>query len=107
MVDWQGVVADIRAHLVAKHADGSNSFGYRELTDLLQELEVRHRLVEGLPEKALRVYGSALQEVLIKNHPPDAATADSAEAEMVGPFTPSSAVRPEKEHHVSSRAAVG
>lgn len=61
LVDWHGVVLDLRAYLVGK--DG-NSFGQRELVQLLTELEVKHAQVEGLPERALRLYGEQLQEAL-------------------------------------------
>lgn len=101
MVDWEAVVADLRAFLVARHLDGHNSFGYRELTDLLQELQVKHRLEEGLPEKALRVYGSALREALVKNTPPDTTEADAAEAEMAVRSTGPAGIGPGKASNAS------
>lgn len=61
LIDYEGVVADLEAYIEEK--DG-NSFGERELTDLLRRLRVRHRIHEGLAEKALRLYGSELAESL-------------------------------------------
>jgi hypothetical protein len=60
-------VLDLESYIEDK--DG-NSFGERELTDLLRKLRVKHRLpAEGLAEKALRLYGSELAEAL-RNRPP-------------------------------------
>lgn len=61
LVDWEAVVHDLEAFIANKQG---NSFGQRELTDELLRLRVLHRQVEGLPEKALRLYGSELIDVL-------------------------------------------
>jgi hypothetical protein len=61
LIDYEAVVHDVEAYIEGK--DG-NSFGERELTDLLRSLRVRHRIQEGLPERALRLYGPQLAESL-------------------------------------------
>lgn len=72
LVDWEAVVLDFQGHIRSK-----NSHGQRELTDKLADLIVQHRQVEGLPEKALRLYGPELHEIL-SNHP----DTDEAVAEL-------------------------
>lgn len=59
--DYEAVVQDLEAFIQGK--DGP-SFGRRELVDKLLELRVRHRMAEGLPERALRLYGPELTEIL-------------------------------------------
>lgn len=59
LVDWEAVVLDLEARLQTK-----GSWGRRELIEHLTEARVRHRIPEGLPEKALRLYGEQLIEVL-------------------------------------------
>ena len=61
LVDWEAVVLDLRAYMQQKEG---NSYGHRELADLLDELTVRHRQVEGLAVKALRLYGDELADVI-------------------------------------------
>lgn len=55
LIDWEAVVLDLEAYIAAKH-----SHGQRELLARLAELRVQHRQIEGLPEKALRLYGTDL-----------------------------------------------
>ncbi len=59
LVDWEAVVLDLEAHVMSR-----NSHGQRDLLRVLTELKIRHRQVEGLPEKALRLYGPELAEAL-------------------------------------------
>jgi hypothetical protein len=61
LVDWEAVILDLEEFIETK--DG-RSFGQRELTDLLRGLRVRHRIQEGLPERALRLYGPDLIDAL-------------------------------------------
>lgn len=61
LVDWEAVVLDFEEYVRTR-----NSHGQRDLLAVLADLRVRHRQVEGLPVKALRLYGSELEEVL--NH---------------------------------------
>lgn len=59
VVDHEAVLADLEAHIQAK-----GSWGRRELIEYLAAARARHRVPEGLPEKALRLYGPQLIEVL-------------------------------------------
>jgi hypothetical protein len=59
IVDHEAVLADLEAHLQSK-----GSWGRRELIEYLSEARARHRVPEGLSEKALRLYGPQLIEVL-------------------------------------------
>lgn len=59
LVDWEAAWLDLAAHVRSK-----NSHGQRELTDLMADLTVEHRQVEGLPEKVGRVYLPSLVEEL-------------------------------------------
>jgi hypothetical protein len=59
LVDWEAVVQDLKAHVRSK-----NSHGQRELTDFLADAEVRHRQIEGLVEKSLRLWGDELVEAV-------------------------------------------
>ena len=59
LVDHEAVLAALKAAIRAKP-----SFGRRELTDLLCDLEVLHRKDESVPERALRVYLPELLEQL-------------------------------------------
>lgn len=59
LLDYEGIVLDLERHFLTK-----NSFGQRELLALVAQLRVDHRQVEGLPEKALRLYGSDLAEAV-------------------------------------------
>lgn len=70
LVDWEAVVHDLEAYIDSKPG---RSFGERELTAELRGLRVRHRVTEGLPERALRLYGASLIDVLR----PTPATPDS------------------------------
>lgn len=62
--DWQRVAEGVKDYLDAKHGRGENSFGHRELTDLITRLERENRLPESLVTKALRHYGEELSDVL-------------------------------------------
>lgn len=59
LVDWEAVVLDLEDYIADK-----NSHGQRDLLAKLAELRSRHRQIEGLAEKALRLYGEELIEVL-------------------------------------------
>jgi hypothetical protein len=59
LVDWEALVLDLEAHVRSK-----NSHGQRELLDLLADLRSRHRVSEGLPERAGRLYLPELLEEL-------------------------------------------
>lgn len=59
LVDWEAVALDLEGYVLSR-----NSHGQRDLLAKLAELKIRHRQVEGLPEKALRLYGSELAEAL-------------------------------------------
>lgn len=61
LVDYEAVVLDLEEYIQGK--DG-RSFGERELTDVIRGLRVRHRVQEGLPERALRLLGPDLIDVL-------------------------------------------
>lgn len=74
-VDWESVVLDVVARLRTK-----NSHGQRELTDFITDSITAHRLPEGLPERALRVYGPELADVLSQkatSRSPERADADA------------------------------
>lgn len=55
LTDWEAVVADLEAYVLTR-----NSHGQRDLLAKLADLRSRHRQIEGLPEKALRLYGEEL-----------------------------------------------
>jgi hypothetical protein len=61
LVDWEAVVLDLRKYMLEKPG---NSYGHAELSAKLDALTIQHRQVEGLPEKALRLYGSDLADAL-------------------------------------------
>ena len=70
LIDWEAVCHDLEAFIEEK--DG-NSFGQRELVDQLLVLRVKHRQVEGLPEKALRLYSEDLVDALSRGPNTDGA----------------------------------
>lgn len=57
LVDYEAVVLDLEAEVAAK-----NSHGQRDLLRKIAELRQEHRVTEGLPERALRLYGAELGE---------------------------------------------
>lgn len=59
LVDWEAVALDLEAHVLSK-----NSHGQRDLLAKIAELKIRHRQIEGLVEKATRLYGPELAEAL-------------------------------------------
>lgn len=59
LVDYEALLLDLKAAVIAK-----NSHGQRDLLGLIARLEVEHRVEEGLPERAIRLYGQDLQEAL-------------------------------------------
>lgn len=61
LVDWEAAFLDLEAYIEGK--DG-RSFGQRELSDEMRRLRVRHRVPEGLPERAMRLLGPDLMEAL-------------------------------------------
>jgi hypothetical protein len=62
LIDWEGVVLELEGHVLSK-----NTHGQRELLAKLAELRVRHRQIEGLPEKALRLYGPELADAVSRH----------------------------------------
>lgn len=62
LIDCEQVLLDLKQHLLAKH-----SHGQRDLIGLIAQLEVKHRVEEGLPERAIRLYGTELQEALTRD----------------------------------------
>lgn len=79
LVDYEAVLHDLEAYMQGK---SGNSFGQRELTDLLAELRVRHRQPEGLVERALRLFDPELQEILAVQRGQSAAGSVEVEPEM-------------------------
>lgn len=77
ITDYEAVVADLRIYLV-----GKRSFGQRELIIKLTELEAKHRVEEGLPEKALRMYGNEIHEAITQ--PPASESAEREPAVVRG-----------------------
>lgn len=67
LVDHEEVLLRLKEHIV-----GKNSHGQRDLLGVLTRLEVECRVPEGLPEKALRLYGEELHEVLVPRKEPAA-----------------------------------
>lgn len=74
LIDWEAVVLDLEAHIAGKH-----SHGQRDLLAKLAELRGQHRQIEGLPEKALRLYGTDLIDAVT----PRPAGPDSAGGEAM------------------------
>lgn len=66
-----------RAWLALKAATlGKQGIGVGTLHALMAELEIKNRVEEGLPERALRLYGVALaQDLTIGGHSPATTTA--------------------------------
>lgn len=60
LVDSERVLLELEDFFISK-----NSFGSRELLRKLVELKSECRITEGVPEKALRLYGVLLSEDLI------------------------------------------
>jgi hypothetical protein len=52
LVDTERVLLDLKRHLATKPHHGQ-----RELALVIAELEAKHQIEEGLPERALRLYG--------------------------------------------------
>ena len=63
LVDTEAVLQDLKAAVREKP-----SFGRRELSDLILDLEVKHRKDEPLLERALRTYIDEVREII---GPPD------------------------------------
>lgn len=59
LVDFEAVLLDLKAVLVTKASHGRDA-----LLAEIAGLEVKHRVTEGLPEKALRLYGEELADAL-------------------------------------------
>lgn len=60
LVDFERVLLDLKTVLAAKKSHGGDS-----LLAEIARLEARHRCEEGLPEKALRLYGESLRDALL------------------------------------------
>lgn len=65
LVDHEALLLDLKRHLVTK-----NSHGQRDLLGLIAHLEVAHAVEEGVPERALRLYGADLAEALRRSDEP-------------------------------------
>lgn len=74
VTDSERVLQDLKVFLQSK-----DSHGRRELLQTIGELEARHTLSEGLPERALRLHGAILSEEL-KAHGSDTRPATEAAA---------------------------
>ncbi len=61
LVDHERVLLDLKREIAEK-----SHHGQRDLFALIGELEARHAIEEGLPEKAMRLYGLAFFEEAIK-----------------------------------------
>src|SRR3954469_8142772 len=61
LVDHERVVLDLKRAIVAK-----KSHGQRDLLALIAQLEVQHQLEEGVPERALRLYGVVFSDDLLR-----------------------------------------
>jgi hypothetical protein len=61
LVDYERVVA-----LLKRHATSKGSHGQRELLEVIARLEAECMIEEGLPEKALRLYGVVLSDDLLR-----------------------------------------
>lgn len=66
LIDYEAVVNALEEHFLSEH-----SHGQRRLLQKLAELRVEHRIHdEGLPQKALRLYGAELFAQDNGGHPP-------------------------------------
>lgn len=92
LVDWEAVVLDLECYIAAK-----NSHGQRDLLAKLAELRSEHRQLEGLPEKALRLYGDELVDAL-KPRPTDVDSAGGDAMDGASPIRRESTT-PEGEQH--------
>lgn len=52
LVDYEAVLLDLKRHLATKPHHGQ-----RELAVVIAQLEVKNRVEEGMPDRALRLYG--------------------------------------------------
>jgi hypothetical protein len=57
LTDHERVLLKLKAHIASK-----GSHGQRELLGLIGKLEVECSVEEGLPERALRLYGNMMSE---------------------------------------------
>jgi hypothetical protein len=80
LVDYEAVVLDLEQLIRSKR-----SHGQRDLLDALADLRSRHRLAEGLAEKALRLYGDELHEALSRPAASRVPDRDEADAEALAP----------------------
>jgi hypothetical protein len=71
LVDYEAVLLDLKAVLAQKKSHGGDA-----LLLEIARLEQQHRSVEGLPEKALRLYGPELADALPSAHRPVSGAAD-------------------------------
>lgn len=61
LVDYEKVVRDLKALIASK-----GSHGQRDLLAAVARLEAEHQLEEGLPERALRLYGVVFSDALLR-----------------------------------------
>lgn len=59
LVDYEAIVLDIEEHVRVK-----DSHGKRELLEKLADLRSEHRIKEGMPQRALRLWSTEFVEVL-------------------------------------------
>lgn len=80
MVDHERVLGQLKARLQARNGDGDtkDSWGRRELLQIIGELEAENTLEEGLPEKVLRLHGTALSRELLTKGADERPTTEAA-----------------------------
>ncbi|MET0604176.1 MAG: hypothetical protein ABW167_19485 [Baekduia sp.] len=61
LVDYEKVARDLKAYIA-----GKGSHGQRDLLAEIGRLEAAHKLEEGLPEMALRLYGVVFSDALLR-----------------------------------------
>lgn len=68
LTDHERVLLKLKAHVASK-----KSHGQRDLLATIAALEAECAVEEGLPEKALRLFGNRLSEDLLRQEQPQAA----------------------------------
>lgn len=61
LVDFEAVLLGLKQEILSK-----KSHGQRDLLAAISRLEVEHRLEEGTPERALRLFGVVLSDDLLR-----------------------------------------
>jgi hypothetical protein len=103
LVDSEHVLLELESYIASRSSHGRN-----DLLLKITELKTAHTVTEGLPEKAIRLFGTQLSEDLIRTHPGKApADEDSDRAPAMATAPGHRSPNGTEEHHDTDTASTG